>query len=152
MPFHFSLQAVLRFRNSLERREYLALQALLSRKSDLLREMKNLQSARKRLEMDLRDLLQSKGLSGAELEVVTAQNKSCSRTAERLEVQLEEIQQQILLQSELYGQQRRQRETLESVRDRQFHEYQTLEQRRQQATLDELYLIRRNLTRQHLPS
>ena len=102
--------------------------------------------------MDLRDLLQSKGLSGAELEVVTAQNKSCSRTAERLEVQLEEIQQQILLQSELYGQQRRQRETLESVRDRQFHEYQTLEQRRQQATLDELYLIRRNLARQHLPS
>ena len=151
MPFHFSLQAVLGFRYSLERREYLALQALLSKRTDLLREIENLTSARLRLVSDLRDTFQSDGISGAELEVVAAKTKSFSSATDRFEFQLQKVQHEILLQRERYRHQRQQRETLESVRDRQFREYQSLEQRREQAMLDELHLIRRNLTRQHLP-
>ncbi len=52
MAFHFTLEAVLRFRQSLEDRELLKLQSLLARRAALLNEQEQLRQAALNLQQE----------------------------------------------------------------------------------------------------
>ncbi len=152
MPFHFSLEAVLRYRSGLERRERLRLQELLAQRVHLSRQIDDLHATRFKLLANLQNVLQSESMSGGELRLETAGAESAVRAAERLRLQLEQLRSDIQLQTEHYRRERQQREILEALREHQLLEYQLVEQRREQAMLDELYLMRRNTARQRLPT
>ena len=61
----------------------------------------------------------------------------------RLQSQLQQLQKEIAQQMACYQQERRKREVLESLRDAQLRDYRLTQQRREQARLDEMHLLRR---------
>jgi flagellar export protein FliJ len=60
-----------------------------------------------------------------------------------LQSRLGQMQVEIDQQTARYRQERRKREVLESLRDTQLRDYRLQQQRREQARLDEMYLLRR---------
>jgi flagellar export protein FliJ len=142
MPFHFSLAALLHFRQSIEHQQELRLRAA------------NQQVARVR---HLIDQLEQKAKDSGNQR---AQQLSLGTTAAELqfsflyEAGIREQMQELLRefvrrrnlrdqQQRLYQQTRRDREILENLRDRQLHEYERESRRREQREQDDLFLLRR---------
>jgi flagellar export protein FliJ len=143
MAFHFTLEAVLRYRRGLEDREQLRLQPLLFARAALQAELQRAQQAHRQLQTVLHDGLQ-RGLTPA---IEIHLSFQCIRGMESretlLQSRLQQMQVEIDQQTERYRQERRKREVLESLRDTQLRDYRQQQQRREQARLDEMYLLRR---------
>jgi len=143
MAFHFTLAAVLRYRQSLEEREELRLHGLLVRRATLLRELEQSRDARLQLQTAIHRTLQQAATAAAEIQFAAAQLHGLERQLALLESRLRTLASEIAQQTARYRQERQKREVLESLREVQWREYRIRQQRREQAMLDELHLLRR---------
>jgi len=143
MAFRFSLSPVLRLRENLERREYLALQALHSQTSEVRSDLKALEQsllqARSRRNSQLLE-----GMYAAHLQLQLASETSIQNKRQTLLGKLAELQGKVKEQTAKYQQARRQREILEEMRRQQLQEYTRAEATREQQAGDELFLLRRH--------
>jgi len=143
MPFQYSLQAVLDLRRSVEQQQELRLRVanqLVARVHDLI------------ARFDVR-IAESHACQARELEVGTTsaelrfESLSVSalvqkrQDAERELGRLEKIRDE---QQKIFQYARRQRETLDALRERQLHDYERSLARREQRSLDDLFLMRRS--------
>jgi flagellar export protein FliJ len=141
MTFHFALQAVLRYRKSTEERELLRLRELLARRAGLLQKLDAHRIWQLNLKQALLDALEGSAVSASEIQFCSIRIESSNRAVEQLHRGLKELQAELDKQVQRYEQERRNRKVLESLRDTQQHRYQVEQQRREQATLDESYLL-----------
>jgi flagellar export protein FliJ len=146
MPFHFPLQAVLHYRQSMEHQQELRLRAAnqqVARAQHLIDQMDLQTKERRSIEME--EL--SSGTSAAELQFGLLREASMLRRRREFEQQLIRAQQLRDQQREIFQQARRAREMLESLRDQQLHLYKKDAARREQRSLDDLFLMRREYLR-----
>ncbi|HME33123.1 MAG TPA: hypothetical protein VKG65_10255 [Terriglobales bacterium] len=143
MAFHFTLEAVLRFRQSLEDRELLRLQTLLARRTALLHEQQQIRQAALNLQEETKLALQQQPTPAVEIHFAMARLYALEQRQRLIQEQLHEIESAITEQRSLFQQQRRNREVLETLRDAQLRDYRLMQQRREQARLDEMHLLRR---------
>ena len=143
MAFHFTLEPVLRFRQSLEDRELLRLQSLLTRRAALLNEQEQIQQAALDLQQETKRALQQEPTPAVEIHFAMARLHALEQRQQLIEEQLHQLQSAIAEQRSLFQQQRRNREVLETLRDAQLRDYRVMQQRREQARLDEMHLLRR---------
>jgi flagellar export protein FliJ len=143
MAFRFSLEAVLRYRRSLEDGEKMRLQALLARRAALQAELERVRHAYLQLQTALNQELQRAPVPAIEIQFSVAGLRSSQRREAGLQSQMQQLQAEITQQTARYRQEQRKREMLESLREAQLSDYRLNQQRRQQALLDELFLLRR---------
>lgn len=142
MAFHFTLEAVLRLRQSLEDRELQRLQALLARRAALLHEREQTRQTGLDLQGETKRALQQQSTPAVEIHFATARWQGLERRQQVLGEQLRELESAVVQQRSLFQQQRRNREVLETLRDAQLRDYRLVQQRREQARLDEMHLLR----------
>jgi flagellar export protein FliJ len=143
MAFRFSLEAVLRYRRSLEDGEKMRLQTLLVRRTALQAELQRARDAYLQLQTTLNQELQRAPVAAIEIQFSMACRRGMEGRELLLQSQLQQLQTEISQQTARYRQEQRKREVLESLREAQLGDYRLNQQRRQQAVLDELYLLRR---------
>jgi flagellar FliJ protein len=140
MPYRFPLQALLRYRESYERRELLRLE-IVSRELAAARERTEL--AKRDREKGLRDLASRlvAGMTASELRFELASDRTrasriavCQEEARKLEISRRR-------QLDAYLKAQQQRKILENLRDRQFASYKLVQKRREQQQLGERFLI-----------
>jgi flagellar export protein FliJ len=142
MPFHFSLQAILHLRQSLERQHELRLRAanqLVARVQRLIAQLDERQNA---LRGNQAQALHA-GTTVAELRFTLSCESMLLQQRRDLERELTRLQKLRDEQQKVFQYARLQRETLASLRARQLHEYEREAARRQQRQLDDLFLLRR---------
>jgi len=149
MAFHFTLEAALRFRRSLEEQQRLRLETLVGRRASLLSELELLRQSSFRLQQETRHAMLRHPTPAVEIHFATARLEGLQHRQQQLEEQRRELQTTIGEQRRRFQQQRRDREALESLRDEQWHDYRLWQQRREQARLDELHLLLRQRTVSH---
>lgn len=146
MAFRFPLETLLRFRQSVERQEEMQLQAVNQNLRNLNAEIESFEQSENNRCAARKESLTA-GLSGAELHFELC----CDAMAEhrRGALQKERARQEKLRdqQYEKFRQARIQREVLESVRETQLRSYQKEQARREQRSLDDLFLMRREFVR-----
>ncbi|MGB7553059.1 MAG: flagellar FliJ family protein [Candidatus Korobacteraceae bacterium] len=143
MAFQFTLEAIRRYRQSLEDGERLRLESLLARRTTLLHELEQSTTAGLQLQQDLQRSLIASPIPAAEIHFSSARLDAIANRRALLQRQMEELQVAISQQMLRFQQARRQREVLDSLRDSQLREYRMQQQRRDQAQLDELHLLGR---------
>jgi flagellar export protein FliJ len=141
MPFRFALEAVFHLRKSLEHQQELRLRTanqlvvgarhLIEKLDERLRRLESdrshaLHAGTTASELQFRDLCQAQ-IHGHRREMVTELTR------------LEHLRDQ---QQKIFQHARRERETFESLRDKQFEEYRRTAARREQRQLDDLFLSR----------
>lgn len=151
MAFQFSLETVLRFRRTTEKREYLRLQMLLAKRAAMLQELERLEQVHLRLEREWRQSL-AHGMSAAEIQLTAQRSRGAVQVAERMRAQIRETEIGITQQGERYRAERTRADGLQLMRDNRWRDYMLAEQRRQQALLDELYVLRKSNGRCNLPT
>ena len=141
MVFHFALDAVLRYREGLERREYLVLE-------HMNQELAKLRADLQKTERLLRDYDQSRvqelrqGVRAIHLHVLLEQTKRLVRYGDELRHQIQEQGVRVRQQLELYLGARRKRETLAELRKSQLAAHRREESRQEQRAMDEMFLQR----------
>jgi flagellar export protein FliJ len=143
MAFHFTLAAVLRYRQSLEEREELRLHSLLARQATLLQEVEHTRDAGLQLQNSLELALQQSAIPAVEVQFASLQRNGIERQQAVLESRRVKLASEIAQQTARYRQERQKREGLESLREMQWKDYRVRQVRREQAMLDELHLLRR---------
>jgi len=146
MAFHFPLHAVLHFRESLEHQQKLRLLAANQQVARMRHAIEQTDARRQELHAMQIDELTS-GMTAAELRFELLCEGELLRHRRELELQLVRLQQLRDQQREIFYQARRARETLEAVRDQQFRLHQKEAARREQRSLDDLFLLRREYLR-----
>jgi flagellar export protein FliJ len=146
MPFRFSLQAVLHFRQSMERQQELRLRAANQQVARSQHGIEQIDLRRRALQAEQSRELGA-GITAAELRFGLQCEAELLRHRKELELQLARLQQLRDRQQEILEQARRARETLESVRDQQLKVYKQEAGRREQRSLDDLFLLRREYLR-----
>lgn len=146
MAFHFPLQAVLHLRQSVEHQQELRLRAANQHVARLQHLIEQIELRRQELHSTQTQGL-SAGMTAAELRFELLCEAELLRHRRELEPQLLRLQQLREQQREILEQARRARETLESVRDRQLNVYRKEAVRREQRSLDDLFLLRREYLR-----
>jgi len=141
MAFQFRLAAVLRYRESLEQREYLALQRIQMEIAQTEAQIQQCQerytAARMHRETEL-----ARGIASIHLQAVCEEEFALEKHLEKLQAQrkaLEGKRQQCL---KTYQLARQKREVLDHLRMRQLDAYRRAQAKRQQNTLDDIFLSR----------
>ena len=143
MAFRFTLDAVLRYRQALEEREQQRLGVLLAKRAALRDELQQVTDARLRLRRAIERTLQQQLTPAVEIHLAQAQEHGIEMQCDALRERLRKLQEGIAEQTARYRQERQKREVLDAMREVQLRNYRMVQQRRQQAALDELYLLRR---------
>jgi flagellar FliJ protein len=142
MPFRFTLAAVLRIRESLERKEQLALEQcyrhLYSVQKRLSEQDDHIANIRKQYQDHL-----MQGTKAVELHCLLEQRFQAERQRDVIFQQFNEAQDTLRRQIEIYRSARRQRETVGQVRADRFAQYQKHEALSEQKERDDLFLLRR---------
>jgi flagellar export protein FliJ len=146
MAFHFPLHAVLHLRQSIEHQQELRLRAASQLVVRVQRLIEQMDGRRQELHTTQTKKLSS-GMTAAELQFELLCETELLRRQRELEQQLTRLQQLREQQRALFHQVRRARETLEAVREQQLRLYQKEAARRQQRSLDDLFLLRREYLR-----
>jgi len=145
MGFRFALQSVLHLRQSLEHQQELRLRAANQQVARVKHGLEQIDTRRRQMQsMQAQEL--GSGLTAAELRFELHCEEAMQRQRRELEMQLARLlqwrdQQRVLLQRA-----RQARETLEAVRDGELQRYRQQAARREQRTLDDLFLMRKNLS------
>lgn len=142
MAFRFPLQALLRFRESFERRERLLLELATREVVRTRRQVEDAKTDREGALEEMASHLKS-GLAGVELQFEVASDSLRKRHIVVLGEQLEKLDTQRLSQLQAYQKAQKQRKILENLRDRQRALYRVEQERRAQQQMDERFLIRR---------
>jgi len=146
MAFHFKLNAVLHFRESIEHQQELRLRAANQQVARVRHLIEQVDARRQELHTTQAKELGS-GMTAAELQFELLCETELLRHRRELGQELVRLQQLREQQREIFQQARRARETLEAVRDQQLRLYQKKTVRREQRTLDDLFLMRREYLR-----
>jgi len=146
MPFRFPLQPVLHFREGIEHQQELRLRAAnqqVARVRHLLE-----QTDVRRSELHSRQAAElSTGMKAAELRFAWLCEGEILRHRHELDRELMRLERLRDHQREIYQQARRARQTLEALRDQQLSLYQKDAARREQRSLDAVFLMRREYLR-----
>jgi flagellar FliJ protein len=140
MPFHFTLQAVLRWREGFERRERQRLEMIT-------REVVKAQMQRDQAKQDRRNALtefQRKlrdGMNSAELQFELAGDRARLRRATALSEHFTKLEDLRRRQLEVFRKAQQQRKILENLRERQLAAYQLIQARREQQAMDDRFLL-----------
>jgi flagellar protein FliJ len=142
MAFHFPLQTVLHFRQSMEHQQELRLRTANQQVARVRRMLLQLDTS-----VNEANTLQAKqleaGTSAAELRFHLLCEAAVAQHRRRLEEELVRQESIRERQRQIYQQLRRQRETLQGLRDQQLNLYRKEAARREQRRLDDLFLFRR---------
>ena len=144
MVFRYSLQPLLRLRQSLERQEEQRLFAIAAIVARLRAELEafrqdNFEVRRRELQKD------SLGISGASLQYAAFCGAAFDRAYKKLEMQLEEAERKRLVQLRIYQASRQKAEILQGLRERQEAIYELELARHEQQASDEAFLLRTHL-------
>ncbi|MGA9633066.1 MAG: flagellar FliJ family protein [Candidatus Acidiferrales bacterium] len=142
MAFHFSLDAVLRMWTSRERFERLRLEGLTAKIQRLRHEIEAVDRASREDRRNVTSLL-SEGMTASQLQFTSLCTDGQRQFRVLMEKQVAELMKQHEVQRKIFEHARRQRETLESLRDRKLEAYRAAEAREIQEQMDELFLARR---------
>jgi flagellar export protein FliJ len=142
MSFHFPLAAVLRYRESMEQREHLALERLQQEIAKVEVRMRQIGEDRSTATQTLlADLAQ--GTRAAEVQVSYAYQRALEQQHEALQTLSQELKKKWRQQLASYELARRNRETMENLRQKQLDAYSREQAKREQASIDDLFLMRR---------
>lgn len=144
MAFRFSLQTILRLRESYERLERMRLLALTAAVAQLKLEIHALDAESAGAQRRLREKLAG-GLSGAEMQFEAACEKLRAEHKKALEEKLRATEKMHAKQQAAYRLARQKRRILENLRERRREEYKREQARREQQQLDEIHSIHRLL-------
>jgi len=143
MAFHFTLNGVLRLRESLEQAELQRLQFIAGAVALAHAEVESVEndihSARRRTF----DAVAAAGLTGAELHFEMEREAALNALRSQLLKKRADLEQKRKEQQARYVQARMQREILSNLYERQLADYELDQSRRAQQRIDELFLIRR---------
>ena len=143
MAFHFSLEALLRFRRSLERQQELLLQEANYQVSLIRRQIADIDLLLASRAAQTRQELRQ-GVAAAELhfgEDCESMLRHHRKHLERQALQKEELRRERM---EALKAARRGREVVETLRQQQFQVHRQDETRQEQRRLDDQFLLRRN--------
>jgi flagellar export protein FliJ len=134
--------AVLRFRENIERREYVALERIQQEMAILQEQLRRIEQWRamavQRRETDL-----AEGVAAIHLQGDFEQELALERQRDALQVKRERLTLDQKQHLNSYKIARQKREVLDELRKRQFEAYAREQARRQQAVMDDLFLSRR---------
>jgi flagellar export protein FliJ len=142
MSFQFPLAAVLRYRESMEQREHLALERLqqeIARVEVRIRQIAEDRSTS--ANAALADLAQ--GTLAAELQAAYEYQRALEKQQEALQTLSQDLKKKWRQQLATYELARRNRETMENLRQKQLDAYSREQAKREQAVIDDLFLMRR---------
>ena len=140
MPFRFSLQAVLRWRESFERRERQRLEVVTRElvKAQQQQEQAKVNRANALVQAQ-KKLLQ--GMTAAEMQFELACDRTRARRIAVCNEQVNKLEDLRRRQIEVFRKAQQQRKILDNLRERQLAAYQLVQARRTQQQMDERYLI-----------
>lgn len=141
MAFRFRLDSVLRYRENLERIEELRLTQIRQELVALHERISGIEQNRQTLH-EQRDRDLAEGLPAAHLSEFAEQDAQLRAAADNLLLQVCELERKRAEQMEVYRRARQDREVLSEIRKQQRQAYTQEQQRRDQKTLDELFLAR----------
>lgn len=143
MAFRFTLDPVLRYRQSLEEQELRRLQLALAERAQLVQKLEQAEDARRRLQSAIERAVLQAPIPAVELTFCAAKLEGIARWQESLRLSLTKLDGEIAGQRARYRAARQRREILGSLRELRLQEYRVEQQRREQAMIDELHLLRR---------
>jgi flagellar export protein FliJ len=146
MAFHFSLAALLRYRQALERQQELRLLEANQRVVAAQRRLEDADHLLAAIAAEDAGKLKS-GVHAAELHFDLLCRFLAGARRKELEKQLLLCQKARTHRLEAFQQARRQRETVDALHRRQFELYHQQETRREQQWLDDMFLLRREFLR-----
>jgi flagellar export protein FliJ len=141
MAFHFPLQAVFHFRQSVEHQQELRLRAANQQVARIRHLLDQIDERIRQVHIRQAQEL-GVGTTSAELRFTLGFEASLRQQRQEAERELLRWQNLRDQQQRIFQQARRERETFESLRDHQLREYQRNAARREQRQLDDLFLLR----------
>ena len=150
MAFHFPLQAVFHFRQSVEHQQELRLRTA---NQQVARARRVLEQCDERIrQMQLRQSQElGAGTTSAELRFALTGEAAVQLQRQDAERDLARWQTLRDQQQKIFQQARRERETFESLRNHQLREYHRAAARREQRQLDDLFLLRQSYLKRGSP-
>jgi flagellar export protein FliJ len=142
MPFHFALAAVLRYRKSIEQREYLALEKIQQQVTWVEQQLHQTESQFSTAVQKRAEEL-ARGISAADMQSAYGYEKALEQQREALRVLWQELKLKWRQQLTSYEQARRNREMLGKLREKQLEVFNREQAKRGQAVIDDLFLSRR---------
>ena len=140
------METFLRFRESLERREEVLLQAANHRVAAARSEIENLEQYLE-YRRTVRSGELSRGAFASELQFEILGDDALRKRNQVLNEELSQLQKICDQYLEIFRRARADREAVESIRDRQLSAYHEEQRRREQRQLDDLFLMRREFLR-----
>ena len=140
MPFHFPLKAVLRYRESFERRERQRLEVITREVVKAQQQQEEAKREQSNALIQLQGMLRQ-GLTAAEMQFELACNRARARRVEALKDKVTKLVNLRLRQLEVFRKAQQQRKILENLRDRQLAAYRMIQARREQQHMDDRFLI-----------
>ena len=141
MAFRFTLDAVLRFRESVEHSEEATLLLIVQQIVAAEQELGQLGEEQVRIRTQREKDLALK-LPASHLMDIAERESQLKVAADGLRVRLRQLETQRLAQLAIYQNARRDREVLSQLRERQHRAYQLQQKRQEQKTLDDMFLVR----------
>lgn len=146
MAFHFTLAAVLHYRESIEKREYMTLEKRHHEKLALEEEISR-NAGLLRAAIESRNSGLSRGLRAAELQAEADYEKWLDAQSVSLSARLQEAKTRWQKQLAVYQMARRNRELLDRLRSKEMESYNREMAKREQKMIDEMFLARRERRR-----
>ncbi len=141
MAFRFPLEAVLHFRKSLEHQQELRLRSANQQVARARHLIEQLDHAIGQLQARQSQELGA-GTTAAEMRFALERESELRQHRHNLDRELMRLETLRDQQQKIFQQARRERETFESLRDHQLHEYELASARREQRELDTMFLLR----------
>jgi len=141
MPFRFSLEGVLSYRKNLEHAEELALSKILQEIAAKYQQLEQLERGHLLLR-EQRDRVLAQSQPAAYLAELTEKEQYIERTIEAVRTQLQELDGKRGAQLAVLRAAQQDREVLDEIRKQKLDAYQLDQNRREQKTLDDLFLSR----------
>jgi flagellar export protein FliJ len=142
MAFRYTLQSLLRLRQSLERQEEQRLHIAAAVVAQLRTKLEQLEHERATTrESGIHEM--SRGTFGATLQFVSECDAAAMRNREKFRLQLAEAERRRMEQLRAYQSARQQREIFEGLRDQQKAAYEQDRAHREQQLVDEAFLLHR---------
>ena len=142
MSFHFPLAAVLRYRESIEQSEYFALEKI---QQDIVRVELRIDQVESECYAATQNRLAelAQGTRAGALLSAFEYQRALEQLSEALRALLQELKMKWRQQLVTYERARRNRETLEKLRDTLLETYTREQTKREQAVIDDIFLSRR---------
>jgi|YelNatPaOPRAMG01_1025707.scaffolds.fasta_scaffold35929_2 flagellar export protein FliJ len=142
MTFRFSLQALLRFQQTYEKRERLRLAVLNAEYARLQGRYQESDEQRSLIFGQLEERLRE-GTAAGEFQFGAVLVQHAAQQRSRIRRQMMELEPQLRIQTAAYLDSQRKRKILDSLRERQLRAFELDENRREQQRIDDLFSIRR---------